>query len=114
MIILIVINYCISNFNYFLNSRIKGIPSVTSIAFEDGLTMGVGTTNGLILLYDIRSSKPITIKDHLYGLPILDMAFHPNQNLVISQDPKIVKIWDKHTVIKTLNYLIIIIIILFI
>ena len=40
------------------------IPQVTSLAFRDGLNLGVGMSTGQILLYDIRSSKPLLIKDH--------------------------------------------------
>ncbi|XP_023218285.1 nucleolar protein 10-like [Centruroides sculpturatus] len=47
-----------------------------------------------ILVYDIRSDKPFYVKDHMYGLPIKDIEFHKSQNLVISMDSKIVKLWD--------------------
>jgi len=60
--------------------------------------MGVGTSTGQILLYDIRSSKPLLVKDHFFSLPILDIEFHKSENLVLSMDSKIVKIWDEQTV----------------
>ena len=43
---------------------ITSVPQVTSLAFRDGLNLGVGMSTGQILLYDIRSSKPLLIKDH--------------------------------------------------
>ncbi|XP_067142947.1 nucleolar protein 10-like [Centruroides vittatus] len=73
---------------------VDGLPSVTSLTFRDGLTMAVGTATGQILVYDIRSDKPFYVKDHMYGLPIKDIEFHKSQNLVISMDSKIVKLWD--------------------
>lgn len=64
--------------------------------FENDLTLGVGTAVGQILLYDIRSNKPFMIKDHLFGLPIKDLAFQDSN--VLSMDSSIVKIWNKNTV----------------
>lgn len=78
--------------------RVDGIPSVTALTFKDGLTLGVGTATGQILLYDIRSSKPLLVKDHYYGLPIKDIEFHKQEEVVLSMDNKIVKIWHEQTV----------------
>ncbi|XP_047108300.1 nucleolar protein 10 [Schistocerca piceifrons] len=76
-------------------SQLDGFPSITAINFHGGLTVGVGTATGQVLLYDIRSDKPFCVKDHMYGLPILDVHFHEKQDLVLSMDRSIVKIWDK-------------------
>jgi len=57
--------------------------------------MAVGTATGQVLLYDIRSSKPFLVKDHYYSLPIVDIEFHPSENMVLSMDSKIVKIWNQ-------------------
>lgn len=69
---------------------------VTALEFDDdGLTFGVGTSNGHCLLYDLRSSKPLLQKSHQYGLPIIDLKFHDYARKVISTDAKVIKIWDK-------------------
>lgn len=69
---------------------------VTALEFDDdGLTFGVGTSNGHCLLYDLRSSKPLLTKSHQYGLPILDLKFHDYARKVVSTDAKVIKIWDK-------------------
>lgn len=60
--------------------------------------MGVGTATGHVMLYDIRSNKPFYTKDHMYGLPIRDMEFHYQNDLVYSMDSSVVKIWDKNNV----------------
>lgn len=60
--------------------------------------MGVGTATGQILLYDIRSNKPFLVKDHMYGLPIRDIEFHNQMDLVYSMDSSVVKIWEKQSV----------------
>ena len=54
--------------------------------------MGVGTSTGHILLYDIRSSRPLLIKDHFYGIPIKKLLFHSTLDQVISLDAKSVKV----------------------
>ena len=51
-----------------------------------------------ILLYDLRSSRPLLVKDHNFCLPIKDIEFHRLQNLVLSCDSRILKIWDEHSV----------------
>ena len=61
-----------------------------------------------ILLYDIRSNKPLLLKDHMYGLPIRDLMFHESQDLVLSCDTRILKLWERETVsnaLFTLAYL---------
>ncbi|KAG2198085.1 WD40-repeat-containing domain protein [Mucor mucedo] len=79
---------------------------VSALKFrDDGLTMGVGTTTGHTLLYDLRSTVPTLVKDHQYGFPIKTIHFHkgsPGANdsetggdKVIVADCKIVKIWDR-------------------
>ena len=71
------------------------IPGVTAIGYDGPLTLGVGTASGQILLYDIRSTKPLIAKDHNYELPIKDIAFHRDMNLVLSVDAKCLKIWHR-------------------
>ena len=59
--------------------------------FRDGLTLGVGTTTGQVLLYDLRASKPLRTKDHMYGLPIKKLDFHKEHgnDLVLSMDAQV-------------------------
>lgn len=77
------------------NPELAEFPSITSLEFSGALTLGVGTATGQILLYDIRSDKPLRVKDHMYGLSIRNIAFH--QEHVLSMDSSVVKIWDKNT-----------------
>lgn len=77
------------------NPELPEFPSITSLEFNGALTLGVGTATGQILLYDIRSDKPLRVKDHMYGLSIRNIAFH--QEHVLSMDSSVVKIWDKNT-----------------
>ncbi|XP_024940710.1 nucleolar protein 10 isoform X2 [Cephus cinctus] len=77
------------------DSKLESIPSITALNFNGGLTLGIGTATGQVLLYDIRSSKPLVVKDHMYGLPIRNIDFHERMDLVYSMDSSIVKIWEK-------------------
>jgi ribosome biogenesis protein ENP2 len=69
---------------------------ITAVKFDtDGLTLGVGTSDGRCILYDIRSHQPVYTKEHQYGLPIVDVSFHRESGNVISTDKKLVKIWKR-------------------
>jgi len=83
-----------------LNFSTDRFPSITALAFENALTLGVGTATGQVLLYDLRSNKPFRVKDHLFGLPIRDIVFQDEN--VLSMDSSSVKIWNKDTV-STVN-----------
>ena len=58
-----------------------------------------------MLQYDIRSKKPLLLKDHQYGLPIKDIEFHKSQDLVLSMDQRILKIWDRNSVKFTNSFI---------
>ncbi|CAB3231085.1 unnamed protein product [Arctia plantaginis] len=73
------------------------LPAITAAKFDGPLRMGVGTSTGHVLLYDIRSSKPLLIKDHMNEAPIKALEFHKQMNYVYSMDSTVVKIWDKNT-----------------
>ena len=50
--------------------------ALTAMRFdESGYQLGVGTAGGLVALYDLRSSKPLVVKDHLYDERIVDIKF---------------------------------------
>ena len=48
---------------------------------EGGLTAAVGTTNGLVALFDLRAPRPSLVKDHMYGAPIHDIKFHASDGV---------------------------------
>ncbi|CAI5975740.1 unnamed protein product [Closterium sp. NIES-64] len=76
---------------------------VTAVRFEDteGMHLAVGTSTGQVLLYDLRSSKPYRIKDHMYGSPIHSIKWHRgiagSSQHIISTDKRIIKIWTPTT-----------------
>lgn len=74
------------------------IASVTTLKFNGQLNLGVGTSTGHILLYDIRANKPYLNKDHMYGVPIKTIEFLDSPlQLIASLDSKIIKLWNKNT-----------------
>ncbi|KAF6030675.1 hypothetical protein EB796_011023 [Bugula neritina] len=81
----------------YQESNIESVPQVTSLKYKDGLNLGVGTSCGQVLLYDIRSKKPYLVKDHNYELPIKSIQFQPGKNIVLSMDKRIMKMWDGNT-----------------
>ncbi|KAJ7972134.1 Nucleolar protein 10 [Quillaja saponaria] len=76
---------------------------VTALEFDEdgGFLMAVGSSAGKVLLYDLRSSYPILVKDHMYGSPILDIKWHRTLNYeqpkLITSDNHVVRIWDPAT-----------------
>jgi ribosome biogenesis protein ENP2 len=75
----------------------RDFPSITSVKFKNGLQMAVGTASGHVLLYDIRSSEPLLVKDHLNRIPVKKIAFNPSHNVVYSLDNAMLKIWDENS-----------------
>ena len=65
---------------------------VSSVAWKDAMTMAVGTSRGEILLYDIRSSKPLYVKDTHNELAVKRVHFvnTPDARLVSSLDSKVI------------------------
>ena len=49
-----------------------------------------------VLLYDLRSSKPLLVKDHMYGLPIKRVLFtegSEEEGRVLSMDSQVVGVF---------------------
>uniref|UniRef100_A0A7S2RUT6 NUC153 domain-containing protein n=1 Tax=Mucochytrium quahogii TaxID=96639 RepID=A0A7S2RUT6_9STRA len=60
-----------------------------------GLMMAVGTTTGRCDIYDIRSSRPIQSKQHMNDLPIVSVDFQRPGRLIVSADPKSIRVWNR-------------------
>ncbi|KAE9419978.1 hypothetical protein Angca_005758, partial [Angiostrongylus cantonensis] len=81
----------------YLQEATKDVLSeITSLNFRDALCLGDGTSSGHVMLYDIRSRKPLMVKDHINGLPIkrIDFASRGCEDLVLSMDSRVLKIWN--------------------
>ncbi|XP_005100498.1 nucleolar protein 10 [Aplysia californica] len=76
---------------------INTVPEISAMKFRsDGLTVALGTSTGHVLLYDLRAMKPFLVKDHNYELPIKSIDFQDGQDLVLSMDTKILKMWNRN------------------
>ncbi|PWA52406.1 embryo sac development arrest 7 [Artemisia annua] len=76
---------------------------VTAVEFDGdgGFHMAVGSSGGKVMIYDLRSSTPLRVKDHMYGSPIINIKWHKTLNSerpkLITTDKHIVRIWDPET-----------------
>ncbi|RMD42776.1 hypothetical protein DV735_g2331, partial [Chaetothyriales sp. CBS 134920] len=88
-----------------LPADFDGRPEVTALDFHrSGIKAAVGTSNGLVYMYDMRSPSPTLTKDQGYGYPILHLE-HLNfssttrasntEPKVLSVDKRILKIWEE-------------------
>lgn len=89
-----ILNCCLDSL--FEESGLKKC-AITAMKFRDGLNLAVGTSTGHILLYDIRSNRPLLVKDHRFELPIKDIKWHMESDMIVSIDKRVCKIWDRHT-----------------
>lgn len=79
---------------------------VTALSFHSsGIKNAVGTSTGLIYLYDLRSSTPSLRKDQGYDYPIHHVQFLTSTKStrntdsspkVLSSDKRIIKVWHEH------------------
>lgn len=74
-------------------------PQITAIRMDDtdGVTMAVGLSDGHTAMLDLRSSKPLFVRDQGNGLPIRSIRFHDDRKHCITADPKSIKVWQRHT-----------------
>ncbi|XP_010524511.1 PREDICTED: nucleolar protein 10 [Tarenaya hassleriana] len=76
---------------------------VTAVEFDDteGIQVAIGSSTGKVLIYDLRTSTPIRVKDHMYGSPILNIKWQKTLNSqqpkLITTDKHIVRVWDPNT-----------------
>lgn len=89
------------------DSLTDGRSEITALKFHrSGLTLGTGSYQGLIHLYDLRSPVPLLKKDQGYGYPIHTIDFlmpsissreQTSEPKVLTSDKRIIKIWDART-----------------
>uniref|UniRef100_A0A336M9U5 CSON011986 protein n=1 Tax=Culicoides sonorensis TaxID=179676 RepID=A0A336M9U5_CULSO len=80
-----------------IDTKGKAFPSVTALAWKNGLNLAVGTQSGHVALYDIRTSTPSLVKDHLNRLPVKKVQYNTKENAIYSLDASMFKVWDEFT-----------------
>ncbi|OII74768.1 uncharacterized protein cubi_00321 [Cryptosporidium ubiquitum] len=88
-----------SKFDWF-NTINSGFESITTSTFsKDGLRFSIGLSSGNIVIYDVRSSKPLQVKSHRNDLPIMDLHYTYCQDfgkdVLVTADRQNIKIWDE-------------------
>lgn len=79
-----------------LGTKAREGMGVTALEFDaDGLTWAAGTSSGHALLFDLRSSRALVVKQHQYGLPIVSIRFHGGARKVLSADARVLKLWAR-------------------
>ncbi|KAK5412574.1 Small ribosomal subunit biogenesis [Exophiala xenobiotica] len=86
-------------------SEYEGRPEVTALDFHrSGISTAVGTSSGLVYLYDLRSPLPTLKKDQGYGYPIIYLEYltpssttraSVSEPKIASADRRILKLWDE-------------------
>lgn len=95
-----------------------GSNDVTAFAYaSDGMTFAAGSAGGSVVLYDLRSAKPLLVKEQGNGMRIQSLSFHgvsstDNEHAssraalsafagigpcVIASDRHLCKVWDQRT-----------------
>ena len=83
----------------------RGGQALTALRFDaTGLRVAAGTSCGHVLLYDLRSSRPLQVKDHMYDSRITSVKFHSGhrggmsggagEGYVVSSCRHVVKVWE--------------------
>mmetsp|Transcript_66703 Transcript_66703/g.157069 ORF Transcript_66703/g.157069 Transcript_66703/m.157069 type:complete len:528 (-) Transcript_66703:110-1693(-) len=72
---------------------------VTRCAYSSsGMFFAAGTSEGLVRVYDLRSSRPLAERDHMNDYAITSLCFHScgsesSDLLIASADKKSIKVW---------------------
>eukprot|EP00983_Pelagomonas_calceolata_P012626 404224-Pelagomonas_calceolata.AAC.1 len=74
---------------------------LTAVRFDDaGLQVAVGTRNGLVGVYDLRSQRPVVVKDHMYGSKLNRLWF---VNLPMHDKPGMFPLERQGVLFRALN-----------
>ncbi|CAN8066422.1 unnamed protein product [Agarophyton chilense] len=75
----------------------SGEMQITSLRFDesDGVSLAVGCSTGYTLLFDLRSSRPVLVRDQGNGLPIHSIRLHDDGKHCLTADARSVKVWNR-------------------
>jgi len=72
-------------------------PGISKLSYLSGLQLAAGTKDGRIIIYDLRQTRPLVQKDHMYEKPINQITKNNEHNWIISTCQKSLKIWEADT-----------------
>ena len=79
---------------------------VSAVRFSgNGMQLACGTAGGIVKVFDLRSSRPVIEKDHMYDSRIVSIDFHSaaagaledTRRSIVSSDRHAVRVWDAAT-----------------
>lgn len=77
---------------------------LTAIHFlPDGMHWATGTSDGRVVLFDLRSTTPVCTRDHYNGFPIKKLDYHTGSGNIISADKRSIKIWNTERLLTTVE-----------
>lgn len=85
---------------------------LTAVRFDAaGMQVAVGTATGRVAVFDLRSSRALTVKDHHYDAPIQSLRWLPappgvarrQGPQIVSSDRHVIRVWDAATGAGTAN-----------
>lgn len=84
----------------FVSDQLGEALQVTATTFRnDGLNFACGTSNGKVLLYDLRTATPSIVKDQGYGFEIKKILWidenSSDANKIMTADKRIAKVWNR-------------------
>jgi ribosome biogenesis protein ENP2 len=72
---------------------------ITALDFDrSGLSLAIGTSEGIVQIFDLRRPVPILRKDQGYGYSIktlIHMTTSSQEKKILSADKRIIKLWDE-------------------
>ncbi len=87
--------------DYRIRSKIKrkilnNGQEITEIKSDNGgLLYGIGSSKGLLRIYDVRQDTPLLELTHHYKMPINKIIFHDKTRSILSSCRRVIKINNK-------------------
>jgi ribosome biogenesis protein ENP2 len=70
------------------------VPELTCVEWDwSGLHVGAGTSDARCVLWDVRSSRPLHVKEHPNDTPVVRVRFHAGSGNVVSADKRAIRFW---------------------
>lgn len=77
---------------------------LTALHFlPDGMHWSAGTSDGRVVLFDLRSTRPVASRDHYNGFAIKKIDYHESSGNIISADKRSIKIWNQERLLTTVE-----------
>lgn len=80
--------------DFFVPCNTSSSLEVTALQFmPDGIHWAAGTSDGRVLLFDLRTHRPLDVRDHYNGFAIKKIDYHASTGTLVSADKRSLKLW---------------------